>query len=80
MTGARPVAGERVLDIGCGRGAATFALAAAVGATGSVTGIDLSVGMIEATATDLAARGIANVDLLVMDADLPRFEPARSTS
>ena len=74
VAGARPVAGERVLDIGCGRGAATFALAAAVGETGSVTGIDLSVGMIEATAADLAARGIANVDLLVMDASSPRFE------
>ena len=37
---ARP--GERVLDIGCGAGGSTLALAAAVGAVGSVLGLDLS--------------------------------------
>ena len=34
--------GERVLDIGCGAGGSTFALAAAVGAAGRVLGLDLS--------------------------------------
>lgn len=69
-----PEAGQRALDIGCGRGAALWSLAAAVGAEGSVTGIDLAPAMIELTRADATARGLANVDLQVMDAvspDLP---------
>jgi ubiquinone/menaquinone biosynthesis C-methylase UbiE len=66
-----PQPGERALDLGCGRGAALFDLAAAVGEHGSVTGIDLAPRMIEATAADARARGVANVDLRVMDAAAP---------
>ncbi len=44
-----PATGQRALDIGCGRGAALFALAAGVGPTGVVTGIDLAPAMIAAT-------------------------------
>lgn len=39
---AAPAAGERVLDIGCGAGASTLALAARVGAAGQVLGVDIS--------------------------------------
>jgi SAM-dependent methyltransferase len=39
---AAPVAGERVLDIGCGAGATSRALARAVGAQGDVLGLDIS--------------------------------------
>ncbi len=63
--------GERVLDVGCGRGAALFALADAVGPTGGVTGIDLSAGMIDATRAEVAERGLDSVDLQVMDASAP---------
>ena len=66
-----PRPGERALDIGCGRGAALFSLAEAVGSDGRSTGIDLSARMIEATAADVRSRGLANVDLHVMDAATP---------
>ncbi len=39
-------AGERVLDIGCGRGAVLLAAARRVGAAGQAVGIDLSPAMI----------------------------------
>jgi ubiquinone/menaquinone biosynthesis C-methylase UbiE len=70
-----PAAGERALDIGCGRGAALFPLAEGVTSTGSVTGIDLAPGMVAATRRDVEARGLQHVELHVMDArhpDLPK--------
>ncbi|KYH01893.1 class I SAM-dependent methyltransferase [Bradyrhizobium sp. DOA1] len=39
---AAPATGERVLDVGCGAGASTLALAARVGAGGQVLGVDIS--------------------------------------
>lgn len=39
---AAPATGERVLDVGCGAGASSLALAARVGADGHVLGVDIS--------------------------------------
>ncbi|MEX4001565.1 class I SAM-dependent methyltransferase [Paraburkholderia sp. EG285A] len=39
---AAPITGERVLDVGCGAGASSLALAARVGAGGQVLGVDIS--------------------------------------
>jgi len=44
---AAPATGERVLDVGCGAGASTLALAARVGAEGQVLGVDISEPLIE---------------------------------
>ena len=63
--------GERALDIGCGRGAALFPLAAAVGPAGHVTGVDLSAQMVVSTRTEAGLRGLKNVELAVMDAAAP---------
>lgn len=63
--------GERVLDIGCGRGAVLFPAADRVGASGSVLGIDLSPAMIERTARDIKDQGLTNVSVAVMDAERP---------
>jgi len=41
-----PAAGERVLDVGCGAGASSLALAARVGAGGQVLGVDISAPLI----------------------------------
>jgi len=67
--GPRP--GQRALDLGCGRGAALFALADAVGPDGKVTGVDVSRLMADAARADADARGLSNVDIRVMDAGRP---------
>jgi len=43
---AAPMVGERVLDVGCGAGASSLALAARVGAAGQVLGVDISEALI----------------------------------
>ena len=72
-----PQPGEHALDIGCGRGAALWPLAQAVGPAGAVTGIDLSKAMVEAARKDVLTQGLANVDLQVMNAAKPEL-PAHS--
>jgi ubiquinone/menaquinone biosynthesis C-methylase UbiE len=76
--GPRP--GQRAIDLGCGRGAALFALAEAVGPTGRVTGVDVSPGMVEAVRADAAAQGLSTVDVQLMDVgrlDLDRLRAGR---
>lgn len=61
--------GEKVLDISCGTGLVTFPIAEAVGTEGSVTGIDLSEGMIEKAASLADKDGVSNVSFQHMDAE-----------
>jgi ubiquinone/menaquinone biosynthesis C-methylase UbiE len=74
---AGPQAGDRVLDLGCGRGAVLFAAERAVGHDGYVVGVDLSAEMAHATAAEAARRGLRNVAVRVDDAEDPGF-PAGS--
>ena len=69
--------GDRVLDLGCGRGAVLFAAADAVGHDGYAAGIDLSPEMVHATSADAVRRGLRNVAVRVGDAEDPGF-PAHS--
>jgi ubiquinone/menaquinone biosynthesis C-methylase UbiE len=69
-------AGDRVLDVGAGRGAAFFPAVDEVGPTGHVTAIDLSEEMVAALRRDAAARGLNNVTVAVGDAEDPDVEPA----
>jgi ubiquinone/menaquinone biosynthesis C-methylase UbiE len=61
--------GERVVDVACGTGLVSLAAARAVGAAGSVLGVDLSGAMVEAAARRARASGVAHARFARMDAE-----------
>jgi SAM-dependent methyltransferase len=63
---------RQVLDIGCGAGATTIAVARVLGERGSCTGVDISAPLIEAA----RRRAVANADFVVADAQSHGFAPA----
>lgn len=65
--------GERILDIGCGSGATTFAFAKAAGASGHVTGVDISAPMLS-RATENTPAG-SPVEFILADATVQPFTP-----
>ncbi|HEX3114489.1 MAG TPA: class I SAM-dependent methyltransferase [Bradyrhizobium sp.] len=71
---AKAMAGERIVDVGCGCGAISIALAPKVGSTGHVLGIDISAPML-ARARQLAPAG-ARIDFALADATIYPFDPA----
>src|SRR5580692_10811615 len=71
---ARPKAGERIVDIGCGAGATTVAFAQQVGRSGHVLGLDVSAPML-ARAREVAPEGLP-VEFMLADATVYPFEPA----
>ncbi|MGQ0626404.1 MAG: class I SAM-dependent methyltransferase [Sporichthyaceae bacterium] len=74
---AAPQPGERVLDLGCGRGHCLIPVASAVGPSGRVIGTDLSTRMVELCAAEVRARGLSQVRVELGDAADPTF-PAMS--
>jgi SAM-dependent methyltransferase len=60
--------GERVLDVGCGFGTTTLALARAVAPHGTVTALDLSEPMVARALERAGAAGVDNVVGLLADA------------
>ncbi len=61
--------GERILDVGCGRAATTYAAARIVGADGAVTAVDVSAELIaDAQAGAALGRDAAPIDWMVADA------------
>ena len=63
--------GERVLDIGSGRGAVLLPAAAAVGPDGRVDGVDLAPGMVSLLSADIARLGVSNASVVLGDAETP---------
>ena len=71
---AKAKAGERIVDVGCGCGATTIALAEKVGPAGHVLGVDISAPML-ARARQIAPKGVP-VDFILADATVYPFDPA----
>jgi SAM-dependent methyltransferase len=71
---AKPKAGERIIDIGCGAGATTVAFAQKVGPSGHVLGLDVSAPML-ARAREVAPQGLP-VEFMLADATVYPFESA----
>jgi ubiquinone/menaquinone biosynthesis C-methylase UbiE len=69
---AHPTPGEHVLDVGCGTGLVTRALAHNVGRRGSVVGVDIAPGMLAIA----RHRAVANVQYLYMPAERLIFRDA----
>ena len=70
---AQPVSDETVIDIGCGCGATTLALAEKVGPAGKVSGLDVSVPMLALAKVRAAA--LPSIEFILADASdyaLPR--------
>ncbi|MBB1493196.1 class I SAM-dependent methyltransferase [Paracoccus sp. MC1854] len=64
----QPREGEAVLDVGCGAGASTLALARAVAPTGRVHGVDISSPLLERASVRRDELGIENVTFELADA------------
>jgi SAM-dependent methyltransferase len=65
-----PKTGWRVLDVGCGLGDTTQAIAQAVGPTGEAVGVDAAAKMLEIARRETAESGIANARFDVSDVQL----------
>lgn len=73
LAAARAQPGEHVVDIGCGTGRTTAALASGVGPTGHVLGVDISEPLIAAA----RAQGLDNASFAVGDAAVHPFSARR---
>lgn len=72
---AAPQPGEQVLDVGCGTGASSLHFGTCVGASGHVTGADISSVLLGHAQSRVEAAGAANVGLLLCDAQTHPFAP-----
>lgn len=70
-----PPCGGRVLDVGCGTGSTTLAVARRLGERGHCTGVDISEPMVTA-ARERAEREAAPASFILADAQTHAFDPA----
>ncbi len=73
---AKPQAGERIIDVGCGSGASSIAFARKVAPTGHVLGVDVSGPML-ARARQSAPKDLP-VEFVLADATVYPLDPAVS--
>jgi ubiquinone/menaquinone biosynthesis C-methylase UbiE len=70
-----PGEGGRALDIGCGAGATTLAMARRLGPSGGCVGVDISAPLLAAARAQAAASGLASATFVHADAQTHAFEP-----
>jgi SAM-dependent methyltransferase len=70
--------GQRVLDLACGVGDPALAIAARIGPSGSVLGLDLSQAMLDGARALAEQRGIGNAAFRRIDSELELDVPDRS--
>ena len=70
---AQPQLGQRVLDIGCGFGDTTQAIATLVGPDGEAVGVDAAARFIETARVEAAEAGVANARFEVADVEVTPF-------
>ncbi len=70
-----PGEGGRVLDIGCGAGATTLAMARRLGPQGLSLGVDISGPLVAAARERAAAEGVATAAFVEADAQTHGFDP-----
>ncbi|MES2034180.1 MAG: class I SAM-dependent methyltransferase [Pseudomonadota bacterium] len=73
MAALAPTPGEQLIDIGCGAGQTTLALAGRVRLEGAVLGVDISVPLLRVARR--RSEGLANVSFLEADAQTWPFDP-----
>lgn len=71
-----PREGGRVLDVGCGAGATTLAMARRLGPTGLCLGVDISGPLVTAAKARAVAEGVVSAAFLRGDAQTHAFAPA----
>lgn len=70
LSAAKLGTGQRVLDIGCGCGATALQAAAMVGASGAVTGVDVSAPMLERAGARARQADLSQVSFMAADAQM----------
>ncbi len=69
-----PQSGDRALDLGCGFGDTTQQIAAAVGPTGEVLGVDVAEPFVAAARKEAEEAGVENVRFETVDVQVAEFE------
>ena len=73
MSALAPADGERIIDIGCGCGQTSIALARHVGTAGKIIGVDISAPMLAVARRRAADQGLRTIEFLQADAQVHPF-------
>ena len=71
-----PRAGERIVDVGCGAGQTSLALAQAIGSIGTIVGCDISQPLLAMARRRAADAGVDNVSFIEADVQTHIFSPS----